>query len=96
MNKRQKVDKDLAQWLPALNQCWYVNQVVQVKRKYNLSMDQAETNTARRELAKCSSTAMVFTDPDSAPQPPRPTETALCVSEGGPLDQQGHSKRTNR
>ena len=25
VNRHQKVDKDLAQWLPALNQCWYVN-----------------------------------------------------------------------
>ena len=53
VNRHQKVDKDLSQWLPALNQCWYVNRVVQVKRKYNLSMDQAEANTARRVLAAC-------------------------------------------
>ena len=70
VNRHQKVDKDLAQWLPALNQCWYVNQVVQVKRKYNLSMDQAEASVARRVLSGCSSTAMQFTDPGSAPQPP--------------------------
>ena len=67
VNRHQKVDKGLAQWLPALNQCWYVNRVVQVKRKYNLSMDQAEANTARRMLAACSSTQMQFTDPGSAP-----------------------------
>ena len=53
MNRHQKVDKDLAQWLPALNQCWYVNRVVQGKRKYNLSTDQAEANTARRVLTSC-------------------------------------------
>lgn len=63
MNRRHKVDKDLAQWLPALNQCWYVNRVVQVKRKYNLSMDQDEANTARRVLAACPSTQMQLTDP---------------------------------
>jgi|GEM_PF-541702 len=77
VNRHQKVDKDLAQWLPALNQCWYVNQVVQVKRKYNLSMDQAEANTARRVLGGCSSTAMVFTDQGSAPQPPPATATPV-------------------
>ena len=77
VNRHQKVDKDLAQWLPALNQCWYVNQVVLVKRTYNLSMDQAEAAVARRVLAGCSSTAMQFTDPGSAPQPPPPTATPV-------------------
>ena len=69
VNRHQKVAKDLAQWLPALNRCWYVNQVVLVKRKYNLTMDQAEAAAARRVLAGCSSTAMQFTDPGSAPAP---------------------------
>ena len=69
VNRRQKGDKDLAQWLPALNQCWHVNRVVQGKRKYNLSMDQVEANTARRVLASCPSTQMQFTDPGSAPPP---------------------------
>ena len=82
VNRHQKVDKDLAQWLPALNQCWYVNQVVQVKRKYNLTMDQAEAAAAQRVLAGCSNTAMQFTDPGSAPQPPPPTATPPPASSG--------------
>ena len=73
VNRYQKSDKDLAQWLPALNRCWYVNQVVLVKRKYDLSMDQAEADTARRVLASCSSTQMQFADPGAAPPPNTPT-----------------------
>jgi uncharacterized protein YraI len=73
VNRYQKVDKDLAQWLPALNRCWYVNQVVLVKRKYDLSMDRAEAETARRVLASCPSTQMQFTDPGAAPPPNTPT-----------------------
>lgn len=69
VNRHQKVDNDLAEWLPAMNQCWYVNRVVQVKRKYNLSMDQAEANTARRVLASCPSTQMIFTAPGARPAP---------------------------
>ena len=70
VNRHQKVAKDLSQWLPALNQCWYVNQVVLVKRKYNLSMDQAEANTARRVLARCRRPiVMIYTDRGSAPPP---------------------------
>ena len=44
VNRHQKIAKDVAEWLPALNQCWYVNQVVLVKRKYNLTMNQAEAS----------------------------------------------------
>ena len=82
VNRHQKVDKDVAQWLPAMNQCWYVNQVVLVKRKYNLSMDQAEATAAQRVLVRCSSTAMQFTDPGSAPAPP-PTATPPPASGTG-------------
>ena len=53
VNRHQKIAKDVAEWLPALNQCWYVNQIVQVKRKYNLSMDQAEASKAQQILASC-------------------------------------------
>ena len=72
LNRHQKIAKDLAEWLPAMNQCWYVNQVVQVKRKYNLSMDQAEASKAQQILASCASTDMQFTDPGAAAPAPAP------------------------
>ena len=81
VNRHQKIAKDVAEWLPALNQCWYVNQVVLVKRKYNLTMNQAEASTAQRVLASCASTAMQFTDQGAAPAPP-PT-AAPAPAEGG-------------
>ena len=81
VNRHQKIAKDLAEWLPALNQCWYVNQVVLVKRKYNLTMNQAEASTAQQVLASCASTAMQFTDQGAAPAPP-PT-AAPPPAEGG-------------
>ena len=88
VNRHQKVDKDVAQWLPAMNQCWYVSQVVLVKRKYNLSMDQAEATAAQRVLVRCSSTAMQFTDPGSAPAPPPTATPAARVRDGRQLRQQ--------
>ena len=70
VNRHQKVDKDVAEWLPALNACWYVNQVVLVKRKYNLTMDQAEAAAAQRVLDKCPKPiVIIFTDPGPAPPP---------------------------
>ena len=72
VNRHQKIAKDVAEWLPAMNQCWYVNQVVQVKRKYNLSMDQAEASRVQQVLASCASTTMQFTDPGAADPAPAP------------------------
>lgn len=62
VNRHQKSAKDVAEWLPALNQCWYVNQVVVVKRKYSLTMDQAEADKAQEVLSGCTSTAMIFVE----------------------------------
>ena len=65
---RQKGAKDVAEWLPALNQCWYVNQVVKVKLKYGLTMDSAEAQKARKVLNSCLNFAMQFTC--TSPTPP--------------------------
>ena len=72
VNRYEKIAKDLAEWLPALNQCWYVNQVVLVKRRYNLTMDQAEASRAKQVLASCASTSMQFTDPGAGAPTPAP------------------------
>ena len=62
---------DLTGWLPDLNKCWYVNQVVHVKRKYGLTMDKAEADTAIDMLSECGSTDMVFSNS------PTPTPTIV-------------------
>ncbi|MCY3905465.1 MAG: excalibur calcium-binding domain-containing protein [Caldilineaceae bacterium] len=61
LNRHEKGAKDLAEWLPTMNQCWYVNQVLLVKRKYGLSMDQAEALRARQVFATCANFEMQFT-----------------------------------
>ena len=58
VNRDQKVAKDVAEWLPALNKCWYVNRVVAVKRRYGLSMDAREAEAALAVLESCPSVAM--------------------------------------
>lgn len=68
VNRHQKGARDVAEWLPALNQCWYVNQVVKVKLKYGLTMDSAEAQKAQEILNSCSSFAMQFIC-TSYPQP---------------------------
>ena len=96
LNRHQKIAKDVAEWLPPMNQCWYVNQVVQVKRKYNLSMDQAEASKAQQILASCASTDMQFTDPGAAVPTPAPTSTGgQCSSNPlGCYDSNGNGRIT--
>lgn len=53
LNRNQKVHKDLGEWLPALNKCWFVLQTIKVKKKYGLSMDQSEAEAALNVLAGC-------------------------------------------
>ena len=33
VNRTQKNDKDAAEWLPALNQCWFADRVVAVRQR---------------------------------------------------------------
>ena len=72
VNRHQKVAKDPSEWLPALNQCWYVDRIVQVRREYDLTIDPAETQAIDQVLARCTSTEMVLLNPGSA-APPTPT-----------------------
>ena len=72
MNRAQKNDKDAAEWLPALNQCWFADQVVAVRQKFVLTIDQREAAALDRVLAGCSTTAMLMV-PRSATSPQRPT-----------------------
>ena len=70
---------DAADWLPAINKCWFAARVVAVKRKYALSVDRREAASLDRVLAGCDSTAMIVT----APRGPAPTprEAAAASSD---------------
>ena len=58
VNRQEKVAKDLSEWLPKRNKCWFVATVVAVKKKWGLTMDQREAAAARRVLANCRSYGM--------------------------------------
>ena len=60
VNRHEKGAKDVAEWLPAMNVCWYVNRVVAVKIAYDLTMDGAESQRAREVLSSCASTELQF------------------------------------
>ena len=72
VNRTQKNDKDAAEWLPELNQCWFANRVVAVRRKFGLTIDPREAAALDRVLVGCLSTEM-FVVPRPAASPQRPT-----------------------
>ncbi len=53
LNRHQKRDKDAADWLPPLNECWFAGQVVLVKAKYGLTVDRRERDALAGVLAGC-------------------------------------------
>lgn len=48
-----KSDDDPARWLPAEDRCGYVTTWVRIKKKYGLSVDQAEHDAIANVLAAC-------------------------------------------
>ena len=71
VNRHEKSAKDASEWLPAMNQCWFVDRIVQVRRKYSLNIDQSEADAIDAVLADCSSVDMVIMHP---PEDMVPTE----------------------
>ena len=70
----------MAEWLPELNRCWYVERVVQVRREYGLTIDRAEADAIDGILADCESTSLVVLVPgDSATPTPAPDVDPLAL-----------------
>ncbi len=59
VNRAQKVARDAAEWLPEKNRCWFAARVVEVRRRYGLTIDRREADALERVLSDCESTAMV-------------------------------------
>ena len=50
---RSKGARDPAEWLPEHSACWYVWQVLHIKRKYDLTVDDDEKNAIEEVLHDC-------------------------------------------
>ena len=62
VNRHQKGAKDAAAWLPTRNRCWFANRVVDVRRKYGLTIDVREVDALEPLLASCESTGLMAPD----------------------------------
>ena len=76
VNRSHKVDKDAADWLPALNQCWFASRVIAVKKKYNLTVDRREAVALDRVLSKCDSTTLIVGACRSTVQASQPSRSS--------------------
>ena len=72
VNRQQKSDHDVAEWLPDLNQCWFADRVVRVRQEYGLTIDRKEVDALEAVLSGCSSLEMVVV---AAPAQESPTAT---------------------
>ena len=52
VNRYEKGAKDAAEWLPELNRLWFVETVIEVKKKYGLTVDRAEMEALAAVLAE--------------------------------------------
>ena len=77
VNRHQKSAKDAAEWVPDLNQCWFANRVVEVRQKYDLTIDQRERDALEDILSDCASTDMIVGEV------PGPTPTPAAVQGDG-------------
>ena len=66
VNRHQKSGKDVAEWIPKFNACWFVERTLTVRRKYGLTIDRAELEAVQAVLADCSSNEMVVLACDGA------------------------------
>lgn len=73
VNRGQKSGKDAAEWLPQENACWFAGRVVEVRRKYNLTIDRSEAETLERVLSNCASTEMIVRSCDLGAAPSAPS-----------------------
>ena len=52
---RSKSDRDAAAWMPTYNRCWFVRRIVEVRERYQLTVDAAERDTLEHYLYECAS-----------------------------------------
>ena len=53
---RSKGSRDIAEWLPTYNKCWYIEKFTQIKRKYKLAFDRKEKQVIKKYKKICKKT----------------------------------------
>ena len=74
-----KGDRDAAEWLPDENRCWFAGRVLQVRAKYDLTIDQAEADALELILARCESTELMVRDCSEDQPGPCPSGSSTLI-----------------
>ena len=53
VNRWQKSDRDAAEWMPEYSRCWYIARIMEVKDKWDLSVDAGERDALQTWILKC-------------------------------------------
>ena len=99
VNRHRKGAKDVADWTPARNACWFVARTLEVRRRYGLTIDRREAVAAENVLRNCASTEMEMADcgavalPKSR-APPAPPDSASDVDALTLWDDDGNGRIT--
>ena len=94
VNRYQKSDRDAADWLPQRNRCWFAARVVEVRRKYGLTIDRREADALDAVFAGCSSMDLVFYRGSPAPRAPRATSQTSSGDALARWDDNGNGRIT--
>ena len=90
-----KCAHDPAEWMPPMNRCWFAARVVDVKRKYRLTVDRREAAALHRVLSVCTSTALVVTRAQGDSGPAASRRNAAASSDALALyDDNGNGRIT--
>ncbi len=71
INRDHKRYFDAAEWLPQYNKCWFVNRILKVRLKYNLTIDRKEAGAIDKVMETCESFQLIFLE--GTPTSPLPT-----------------------
>ena len=94
VNRHEKKAKDVAEWLPQRNRCWFAARVVAVRQKYALTVDAREAKALDAVLAGCASTDLVIYAPSAEPTAPDAQPSSGTVDALARWDDNGNGRIT--
>jgi hypothetical protein len=77
---RSKGDKDVAEWLPPVNQCTYARDWIVVKLTYGLTVDSAEGAKLEQLISSCGITGVTIQTRSSGTSSSTPTPTPIATA----------------
>ena len=99
VNRQSKSAKDAAEWMPPRNRCWFAQRIIDVRQRYDLTIDRREAEALDAILGECDSTALVFNaaPPDGQGVSSMPATAAVQLAAAAPLrlyDDNGNGRIT--